>query len=68
MFPSTLIARIGPRCLFVFLRSCRCYGLLSCIALAGFALPFATVVVTPSGHLLSDDKFMPMLGTLAAVS
>jgi hypothetical protein len=64
VFPSTLIARIGPHCLFVFLRSCLCYGLLSCRSLAGSTLPFATVFVTLSGHFLSYDKFMPMLGTL----
>jgi len=28
-FPSTLIARTRPRCLFVFLRSCLGYALLS---------------------------------------
>jgi hypothetical protein len=63
VFPRTLIARIEPLCLFVFLRSGLCYGLLSLGPLAGVALPFATVVVAASDHLLSDDEFMPMLGT-----
>jgi hypothetical protein len=63
VFPRTLIARIKPLCLFVFLRSGLCYGLLSLGPLAGVALPFATVVVAASDHLLSDDEFMPMLGT-----
>jgi len=29
----------------------------------GLRLAVATVAVTASGHLLSDDEFMPMLGT-----
>ncbi len=62
-FSRTLIARIEPRGLFVFLRSCLGYGLLSARTLAGTALSFASVVVAISGHLLSGDKFTPMLGT-----
>jgi len=66
-FSRTLIARIAASCsLFVFLRSCLCYGLLSAQSLAVPALPFTTVIVTDSGYLLSDNKFMPMPGTPAA--
>jgi hypothetical protein len=57
---SQLAARTWPLCRFVFLRSKVCYALLSALALR-----FATVAVIGSGWLLSSNKILPMLGTLA---
>ena len=48
----------------MFLRSKVCYALLSASP-RGYALRFATVVVINSGWLLSSNKILPMLGTLA---
>jgi hypothetical protein len=70
--PSQLAARTRPmrfqllrrRCRFVFLRSKVCYALLSASP-RGYALRFATVAVINSGWLLSANKILPMLGTLA---
>ena len=59
-----LIARTRPLCLFVSLRSCLCSGLLSAQSLTVPALSIATVVLTTTGYLLSDNESMPMPGTL----
>ena len=64
LFPASSPPASGPLCQFVFLRSRVRYTLLSASPHA-YALRFATVAVIGSGWLLSSNKILPMLGTLA---
>jgi len=63
--PRTLIAHIRPHCLFVFLRSCLCYALLSAWP-RGVHLAFRYSCRHSVWSSISDDWFWPMPGTLGA--
>jgi len=62
--PSWLAARVGPRCLFVFLQSRGCLPLPSASASWHRPCGSATVALISSGKYVSICKIQSMLGTL----